>query len=236
MSKRSLRAVLATVGLVAWGPGIAQAASPCRTSVTVTRGDTLSRIAGRCDVTERGILNANPAVQGSDDLQAGMDLKLPASSADSTFDAFTAQLRGYATQASDAVESVANQVGSSVQELLDANPDLHQRLGKLGDHLNIPGANAARQELSIAPQSGAPGSSVTVSAIGLPKNSQILIGAGAPRAASQALDRARTTDAGTLQVTIPVPAWASEMDKVQFVVADSAGRTEARSTAFNIVK
>lgn len=51
-------------------------ASPCGGTVTVERGDTLRRIAERCDVTEGMILRANPRIQGSADLQAGATLQL----------------------------------------------------------------------------------------------------------------------------------------------------------------
>ena len=47
------------------------APSPCGDAVVVARGDTLSRIAERCDVSEALLLRANPGLSGSDDLRAG---------------------------------------------------------------------------------------------------------------------------------------------------------------------
>jgi hypothetical protein len=134
------------------------------------------------------------------------------------------------------VESLAGQVDSSVQDLLDVNPDLHQRLRRLADRLNIPGTNATEPEMSISPQSGPPASFVTVSATGLRKNASVAIGGGTPHSAYQVLDQARSTDSGTLQATVQVPDWADTADRFVLVIVDSDGKTRVRSSAFRIVK
>ena len=55
------------------------AAYPCGSSVDVRNGDAVSIIAHRCDVSEAALLNANPAIEGSGDLQVGGTLHTEAS-------------------------------------------------------------------------------------------------------------------------------------------------------------
>ena len=52
------------------------AQTACGAKAVVQRGDTLSRIAERCEISEGDLLRANPDVEGSADLRVGMELSL----------------------------------------------------------------------------------------------------------------------------------------------------------------
>ena len=234
MGSRLLAAV-AVVGALCLTTATAQLAaqSSCGPSITVARGDTLSDIARRCDVTELAILRANPRVESSADLQVGMELKLQGAGGFS-LDRAASRLQSYAQEAGDALADFAGRIGSSVEDLLNSNPDLHQRLRQLGDRLSIPGVDAGKAQISFDPPSGPPGTPVTISAVGLPPNAPVTIGGGAPRTAYEILDRARTSSDGTLQATVRVPEWAAENGRFVFVIASADGTFRARSPAFEI--
>jgi LysM repeat protein len=234
MASRLLAAFVA-VGALCLTEATAQVAvrSSCGPSVTVARGDTLSRIAERCDVSELAILRANPRIDGSSDLQVGMELKLEGVGGFS-LDRAANRLQSYAQEAGDALANFAGKIGSSVEDLLNSNPDLHQRLRQLGDRLSIPGVDADKARISFEPPRGPPGTPVTISAVGLPPNAPVTIAGGPPRSAHEILDRARTSSDGTLQATVRVPEWAGDHRRFVFVVANADGTLRARSQAFEV--
>jgi LysM domain len=106
-------------GLFLANPALAQTAACADGTTVVERGDTLSRIAERCDVSERVILSAK-----------------------------------------------------SVQDLLDKNPDLKSRLEKVGRKVGI-GEHTGAPSASVSPASDPAGSTVAVSATGLPDGSSV---------------------------------------------------------------
>jgi LysM repeat protein len=232
-------ASFAAAGFLCLGPAQAQVSrpSPCGETVTVARGDTLSRIAERCDVSEASLLRANPGIQGSADLQVGTELRLQqhqAAGVDQRVDQAVDRLGALASRAGSALEDIAGEIGSSVEDLLTKNPDLHDRLRRLGDRLGVPGVDAQEPSVSISPESGPPGTAVTVSAVGLPPNATVAIGAGRPRSAFEVLERARTSADGTLQVSVRAPDWASDANRYVFVVTNPERGLTARSAPFQV--
>ena len=231
---------LAAALLVA-GPAAAQGsgaaplpAAPCAGGTTlVQRGDTLSVIAARCDVSERVILAANPGVEGSGDLRVGGTVNVRQS--DNSGQKISDRLNNFASDANEALGRVAGTVGSSVQDLLDKNPDLKSRLESFGSRIGLSSGEAAAS-LAVSPQSGAPGSTVTVSATGLPKASPVRIGAGPPGSAYDILQDTRTSPSGTLDVHVQVPEWLSPGSPVVFVVVNAEGAVEARSGRFALAR
>jgi LysM repeat protein len=228
MRKAVFRAGLAAACVL--GSSAAWAQGPCGDVVTVQRADTLSRIAERCNVSEGRLLRANPRIQGSDDLRAGMELKL-ATASDSQIGG---ALRSFAEETGDALSGLAREFGSSVEDLLNKNPDLQQRLRSVGERLNIPGVDADRARVTVSPEVGMTGTAVTVSATGLPRNAPVVIGAGPPRQAYDVLDRARTRADGTLQATVQVPEWADAGKPLVFVIAGADGDWTTRSPLFQV--
>ena len=213
----------------AWPQGVAP---PCEGgAVVVQRGDTVSRLAERCGVSEGRLLAANPLVDGSDDLAVGMRLKL--SRGPGLVDSAGRSLGSLLERGGDALSGLAQGFGSSVDDLLDKNPDLKQRLRSLGDRLNLPGVDAMAMKAEASPLAGPIGTAVTVTGVGLPKDAAVVVGAGAPRQAYEVLEQARTSPDGTLQATVRVPDWA-QAGRLTFVIAGPGGEWAVRTRTFDV--
>ena len=208
--------------------------SPCGDAVAVVRGDTLSRIAQRCDVGEGALLAANPRVRDSGDLEVGTRLSLRRAASDdrSRPDDAAARLGALASRTGEALGGIAGEVGSSVEDLLGQTPALREQLRRLG----LPGVDARAKPPAIAifPRQGPVGTSVTLSAVGLPPNATVAVGGGPRRAAYEVLDQVRTTGDGTLDATVQVPGWATDAGSFVFVVADAKRDLRVRSDAFTV--
>jgi LysM repeat protein len=211
-------------------PVWAQPSPPCGDTIQVSRSDTLSSIAARCDTTEAAILRANPAVEGSDDLRVGRELKLTASTNQPT----TERLGSLAREAGSALSGMAQDLTSSVDGLLDKNPDLRQRLGGIGDRINSTNVDVSKAEVSLAPGSGTVSTMVTISAKGLPADTAVVIGGGAPRTAYEVLQQARTSADGTLQASVRIPDWSTGQERFVVTVAAEEAEWKVRSAPFQI--
>jgi LysM domain len=230
MSPRHSLPVSFALVLLGFSPVWAQPSSPCGNATQVNRSDTLSGIAARCDTTEAAILRANPAVEGSDDLRVGRELKLTASTDQPTSE----RLGSLAREAGSALSGMAKDLTSSVDSLLDKNPDLRQRLGGIGDRINSANVDLSNAEVSLAPGNGTVGTTVTVSAKGLPADTAVVIGGGAPRTAYEVLQQAKTTAEGTLQATVRIPEWSTGQERFVLTVAAEEAEWKVRSAPFQI--
>ncbi len=230
MSLRHHIHISVALALLGSTPVWAQPSSPCGDATKVSRSDTISSIAARCETTEAAILRANPAVEGSDDLRVGRELRLTASTAQPT----TERLGSLAREAGSALSGMAQDLTSSVDNLLDKNPDLRQRLGGIGDRISSTNVDVSKAEVSLAPGNGTVGTTVTVSAKGLPADTAVVIGGGAPRTAYEALQQARTSADGTLQATVRVPDWSTGQERFVVTVAAEEAEWKVRSAPFQI--
>ncbi|MCE7030682.1 LysM peptidoglycan-binding domain-containing protein [Jiella avicenniae] len=207
----------------------AQTTEPCGREVEVRAGDTLSSIASRCAVTEGLILRANPRIDGSADLRVGQAVSLTGP---------MDELKSMATSAgqglSQAAENVGSQVKSSVQGFLSDNPQLQSNIRDLGTRLGL-SEGQQPAEVSLDPASPAPGSTVTISATGLPEDQPVIIGGGSPGAAFAQLDEARTTPEGTLQAAVKLPAEISG-DRYLISVRGEDGSWKAEAPAFPVTR
>ena len=223
-----------TCGILAWG-GAAWSQAPdtgCTGStVTVQRGDSLSRIADRCDVSEGAILAANPGVDGSGDLQVGQTLRLRRAARSGQ--TFGSRLKDFGERANDAVGRVADSVGASVEDLLDRNPDLKSRLDSLGQTIGL--TDRPTPAISVTPDSGPAGASITISATGLPENVPVTVGVGAPARATEAIARARTSDTGTVTTHVSVPDWTEPDSAIVFTIRTERG-LRVRSERFRVTR
>jgi len=226
-----------TIGLAA------PAHAACGNEVQVREGETLSSLAQRCDVTESRILDLKPGIEGSKDLKAGMTLNLTAPSAKDiaakareAADSLFARLKSYAKEAGQSIEGAAETATQSIEDFVQRNPDLHQRVRKLGQRLNIPGMEKAEAQISLSLRTGAPGTPVTLSAIGLPPNQRVDIAGGAPEGDYRVIESALTSAEGTLQVTVRLPLWADPQRDFIFVIASSDIDVAARSAKFDVVE
>jgi len=109
-------------------------ASTCGDTVTVQRGDTLSKIAVRCNVTMNGILRANPGITNPDLIVPGQVLILPGATLpnDTNTDY-------YYVQRGDTLKGIAIKFHTSVDELLRLNPQISDpNLILTGQRLVVP--------------------------------------------------------------------------------------------------
>ncbi|WP_422001998.1 LysM peptidoglycan-binding domain-containing protein [Reyranella sp.] len=206
----------------------------CGTQVEVRPGETLSDIANRCGITEGLILDLNPRVEGTRDLRAGMTLKV-ARAGDESENLLLDRLSSYAERAGKSIEGAARSAGESIEDFITRNPDLHQSVRRLGRSLSIPGLDGAEAQISLSARTGAPGSPVTLSAIGLPSNRLVDIAGGPPGGDYKLIQQARTSVEGTLQVTVELPDSAAEGRDFIFVIAIPGADLAVRSAKFDVV-
>ncbi len=220
-----------------------RAAAQCNNQVQIKAGETLSSLAERCDVTETRILALNPNIEGSKDLRAGMILNLAAPSDNDAAqrtraaeDSLLGRFKSYAEEASETLEGGAEAFKQSVEQFIAQNPDLHQRVRRLGERLNVPGLQNTDAQISLSIRTGSPGTPVTLSAIGLPRNQRVAMAGGAPDGEFRILESGRTSAEGTLQTTVLLPQWADPERDFIFVIANREIDVAVRSGVFKVEK
>ncbi|SKA04383.1 LysM peptidoglycan-binding domain-containing protein [Consotaella salsifontis] len=219
--------------ILASGPALAQdTAGSCGDQTEVKAGDTLSAIADRCDVSEFTILRANPSVRGSDDLRVGSTVQLTTTS-DGTIDRLGSLAEQAGSELGQAAQGVGSAIGSSVSGFLDRNPQLDQRVRDIGQKIGLTDGQEPA-DVSLEPQGGAPGSTVTVSATGLPKDTPVEIVGGGRRSAYTVLDEARTTPDGTLQAAVEIPRDVGDQSAYRISVRGKDDAWKAVAPLFTI--
>lgn len=207
------------VPLLAWAlvPDAASSqtqASRCGDTVTVQRGDTLSSIAERCDITERNLMRLNPRIEGSRDLRVGMQLDTHGNSGEGL-----GRLGSLAGQAAGTLSDFARNLGSSAQDIFASNPDLRQRMENFERQIQASGTGSVEGSVSVTPKEITSGETLTVTAQGLPADTPVVIGAGKRQAAYEIIERTRTGSDGTLRMNMRVPDWVTGMRQLAVVVA-----------------
>ncbi|MGA8157338.1 MAG: LysM domain-containing protein [Rhodoplanes sp.] len=212
----------------------ADPSAECKGGTTVVKPeDSLSSIARRCGVPENSILAANPTIDGSGDLQVGATVHVQPH--EGLGEHAGQNLDVLVTRATAALGRFAHEVNSSVQDLLDKNPDLRTRLEKIKNELGL-SRNAPPAVLSVTPQSGPAGAKVSVEAVNLPKDTPVTLGVGVAGSPYTKLQDARTSSTGTLALQAEVPATANPGSDLVFVIRKKDGPIEARSAAFRVVQ
>lgn len=209
--------------------GQAQDVAPsCQDQILVERGDTLSAIAERCDISEARILAANPRLEGSSDLVIGQVLATQ-SVGKQVGDNLWGSFKGAVGQTGDALEGVAKGVNSSAQEILDRNPNLRSGIDSLGATLT--GRASGRVTLKLLPAT--PEADVEITATDLPANQAVRLNVGAVGAASESVREARTSADGTLTESIVLPGWLPAQKQVVVTITDEQQNVVARSPRFS---
>jgi hypothetical protein len=85
----------------------------------------------------------------------------------------------------------------------------------------------------VSPASARPGQEVTIRASGLRGDTAATIGAGAPGAESEILERTTTTARGTLEASVAVPDSAADQGSIIFVV--ETGRVRLTSEPVDVL-
>jgi len=227
---KQLSLVLLLMGALSASVALAQTQpSGCGDTVTVQRGDTLSSIAQRCDITEGSLMRLNPHIEGSRDLRVGMQLDTRKNSGEGL-----GRLGSLADKAIGTLSDFARDLGSSAQDLLDRNPDLRQRIEGFERQLRNSGTGSVKGSVSVAPEQIASGETLTISAQGLPPDTPVVIGAGQRQAAYEIIERTRTGPDGTLHMNVRVPDWAMTMNQMVLVVAAENGEWKVRSEPIKV--
>ncbi|MEN5116900.1 LysM peptidoglycan-binding domain-containing protein [Luteimonas sp. TWI662] len=120
------------------GPQTALPASdaPSGRALTVQHGDTLSGLAAQLGVPLDTLLAANPQVLNPDVIYPGDAINVPGG----TTQAASGGGGSYTVQPGDSLSGIASANGTTVQALLDANPQIHNPdLIVVGDRIQLPG-------------------------------------------------------------------------------------------------
>ena len=99
--------------------GAAFAASACGTSYTIVSGDTLRKIATKCDTTVYALRRANPQIGGGDLIYAGQTLLLPGAT---TYGPDGSTV--YIVARGDTLRLIASRFGTSIAVIISLNPDI----------------------------------------------------------------------------------------------------------------
>ena len=128
-------AVLAvSLGLASPAFAKADTQSACGDSYTVQRGDTLRRIAARCDTTATALALANPQIRNPNLIYPGQVIFLPGAilAGDGSFDI-------YVVQRGDTLTALARRFGTTIARLRELNPIItNSNVIEEGQRLAIP--------------------------------------------------------------------------------------------------
>jgi peptidoglycan endopeptidase LytF len=111
--------VLAAVLLASFATTSSAFAASCGTSVTVVSGDTLRKIADRCDTTVSAIRRANPEIGLGNLIYPGQVLLLPGTILGSDGGYLI-----YIVARGDTLRSLATRFGSTVDSIVASNPSI----------------------------------------------------------------------------------------------------------------
>jgi LysM repeat protein len=120
MNKKLIQSfVILSMLLAMFATSSAAFAAGCGTSVTVVSGDTLRKIADRCDTTVSAIRRANPEIGSGNLIYPGQNLLLPGTILGSDGGYLI-----YIVVRGDTLKALANRFGSTVDSILASNPSI----------------------------------------------------------------------------------------------------------------
>ncbi|HRO27320.1 MAG TPA: LysM peptidoglycan-binding domain-containing protein [Luteimonas sp.] len=115
------------------GQQLALSGAAAGTSYTIRAGDTLSGIAASRGTTVDALMQANPGIRNRDLIFAGQSLAMPGGNAPQ------AEMASYTVRSGDTLGGIAARNGSSVGELMQANPGIRDsNLIYAGQTISIP--------------------------------------------------------------------------------------------------
>lgn len=233
---------LATAGLIAVGATTAQAQSQCAQSYEIQPGDTLYQVAQQCRVTLSRIMDLNPSIDPRS-ISVGTEVRLEARS-DGTDDAANRPAgdgstaggpeQGYRVEQGDTLFSIAQALGVSLFELINANEDVNPFSLAVGELLDVPEADRPGASVSIDPKRGTTDETIALSAQNLRPNDWVTIGVGPQASEWSRVREVQVDDDGSLTARVDVPDWADPGDDLIFVVDTDRGMT-FKSSVFDVV-
>lgn len=208
-------------------------AAPCGETVQVGLGDTLAAIARRCDVEIPALLKANRTIRDPNVIPLGAELTIPGAAGDGARAEPAGAIstgagpRRHVIAPGDTLSSIARRHRIDVADMIAANPDVDPGFLAVGATLRLPGAAGSYSastgepetaQIQVEPSAGPPGARVTLSASGLAPDERVLVGGGTYGGSHLILRRSRTDAEGRLDVSLRIPAWASDEKRFGFVV------------------
>ncbi|MEQ9676202.1 MAG: LysM peptidoglycan-binding domain-containing protein [Roseovarius indicus] len=221
MKRITPRATLAAVALTA-GAGMASAQGACGTSYAIEPGDTLYKVSQRCNVGLTRIMELNPNVNARD-LSVGQSIRLARGTradGETGTDYRNGTRRGsetYRVGRGETLYSIAQAVGVSVIELLNANGSIDPTDLAVGDVIDVP-TDTPSAAVRITPESGPPETQVTLRARNLRPNDWVTIGAGRASSEWRAIGQARADGQGDISADVGLPDWADPGDSLIYVL------------------
>jgi LysM repeat protein len=207
---------------------------PCGEIVTVRSGDTLSRIARRCNTTVEAIVQENPEITNPNLIFPGMRLRMPIEidRPDPDPDTMT-----YLVRPPDTLEAIAERFGTTVEEMLAANPDIDDPEDiETGQRLVIP-PTGLHPEVDIEPTTGPPGTEIQVLASDFPTDIPLTVGIGRWGSEPTVSHEVTADDEGNVSTTITLPEEAMPGEEwVVLVQTVDLPRVEALSELFNVTE
>lgn len=207
-----LMAVLLLAGQIV-SPVAAGVEGVCGDTYTVVRGDTLSKIAQKCQVSYASIVSANPEIKNVNLIYAGQVIRLKADTSIPVTGGTYVVVKG------DYLSKIAKAYGTTVAELLRVNPQIkNASLIYVGQVINLPsgtttGGGTTGTNVSLSVASAKPGAAVTIKVWGFPANADIDLRVGIQNAAySLVIDR-KTDAKGEDTYTFNLPATAKAGEK-----------------------
>ncbi len=138
----------------------------------------------------------------------------------------------YEVQRNDTLTEIAQECGTTIEQLMAVNPDIvDPSLIYAGQRLAIP-AQGSPYTVSIAPDSGPPGTMLMVTASGFPPGARVQVGLGRFRSEYDVYATREIGDNGTLTATVNIPTTATIGEEWMAVVV--LNRQESISEVFEV--
>lgn len=227
-------------------PAGAEPQAACGEAVAVEPGDTLHRIAERCGTSVPALLDANPDIADPNLINAGQRLKLPPADEAVSAEALAEEPPedgGHPVRSGNTLYSIAEELGTTVADVVEANPGLDPASMPIGRIINSPGEERAgagpppgEATISVSAGHAMPGEPVSVRASGFPADMAVEIGAGPPQSEFDVIARTRSDSRGMVQESLEVPDWASSHPQLVFIVQTPDARTRVVSEPIRIAE
>ncbi|ANK79670.1 MAG: hypothetical protein TEF_01825 [Rhizobiales bacterium NRL2] len=247
---------LASLGAGAMLAGAATAHSgQCGGSYEIQSGDTLYEVTQKCRIGLSRIMELNPAIdpralsigqsvrlkaeghvhgQAGRDEDGGGDDRQASDGGNLNPDPAPGARGSYRVETGDTAYGIAQRLGISLMELLNANEGVNPLALAVGEVLEVPTGDRSAG-FSIEPHSGPAGADVAVRAHNLRPDDWVTVGVGPASSEWEALDQAQTSSTGRLRTSVEVPDWADPGDVLTFVVDTDRGVT-LKSGDFRVVR
>jgi LysM repeat protein len=147
----------------------------------------------------------------------------------------------YTVQAGDTLYSIAQTCGTTVEEMLDANPSiLDASLIYAGAELTVPGGEEPPDEseseedvaaVAISPASGVAGTEVDVAASGFPADTEVTVGVGIAGLEPTTSVTEMTDEDGMLATTVTIPEDEAEDGETWAVLVTTGGTDPVEASA-----